>query len=58
MNRLDIAAEQPDLEERPLRRVREEFRDGVAVAVTSIAASVGLVFVATLLNASGRLTLR
>ena len=49
MNRLDIAAEHPDLEQPPLRRVREEVRDGFAVAMTSIAASVALVVVATLL---------
>jgi hypothetical protein len=33
----------------PVRRVREEVRDGLAVAMTSVAASVGLVLVATLL---------
>ena len=49
MNRLDIAADQAELEQRPLRRVREEVRDGVAVAVPSIAASVALVLVATVL---------
>jgi hypothetical protein len=48
MNRLDVAADQPDLEQAPLRRVREEVRDGVAVAITSIAASVALVVIATI----------
>jgi hypothetical protein len=49
MNRLDIATDQTDLEPAPFRRVREEVRDSVAVAVTSIAASVALVLVATVL---------
>ena len=49
MNRLDVAADQPDLEQAPVRRVREEVRDGVAVAMTSVAASVALVLVATIL---------
>jgi hypothetical protein len=48
MNRLDVAADQPDLEQPPLRRVREEVRDGVVVAVTSIAASVALVLIAAI----------
>ena len=47
MNRLDIVPDQPDLDHAPVRRVREEFRDGVAVAVTSVTASVALVLVAT-----------
>ena len=48
MNRLNVAADQPDLEPTPVRRVREEVRDGVAVAITSIAASVALVVIATI----------
>jgi len=49
MNRVDVTLREPDLEHVPLRRVREEVRDGVAVAAASIAASVALVLVATLL---------
>jgi hypothetical protein len=49
MNRLDVAAEQADMDQAPVRRVREEVRDGVAVAITSIAASVALVVIATIL---------
>lgn len=55
MNRWDVVAHQPkaahrpDLERAPVRRVRDEVRDGVAVAVTSVAASVMLVVVATVL---------
>jgi len=47
MFRLDVADDQLDLEHRPVRRVRDEVRDGVAVAVTSVTASVVLVLVAT-----------
>lgn len=36
-------------DEAPIRRVREEVRDSVAVAATSVAASVGLVLIATVL---------
>jgi hypothetical protein len=49
MNRLDVATEKPDLDRAPVRRVREEVRDGIAVAATSVAASVLLVLVATVL---------
>lgn len=48
MNRLHIAT-RADVEQRPVRRVREEVRDGVVVAMTSVAASIGLVLVATLI---------
>jgi len=48
MNRVDVRLQEPE-HEVPVRRVREEVRDGVAVAAASIAASVGLVLVATLL---------
>jgi hypothetical protein len=53
MNRLDIVPDQPelhdtDVDQAPVRRVREEVRDGVAVAVTSVAASVALVLFATI----------
>jgi hypothetical protein len=54
MNRLDLAAHQPDLDAAtPMRRVRDEVKDGVAVAVTSVAASVLLVLVATVLMRLG-----
>jgi hypothetical protein len=49
MNRLDVAPDRHDRDQRPARRVREEVRDGVAVAMTSVVASVALVLVATLL---------
>ena len=49
MHRLDIVPDQSDLDQPPVRRVREEVRDGFAVAMTSVAASVALVLVATLL---------
>ena len=48
MNRFDIASDRTRLEPRA-RRVREEVRDGIAVAAASVAASVALVLVATLL---------
>lgn len=49
MNRLDTADDQAMVEDYPMRRVRDEVKDGVKVAAASIAASVGLVLVATLL---------
>lgn len=53
MNRAEIAAsaaaESAGAEPRPLRRVREEVRDGLAVAGASVVASVALVLVATVL---------
>ncbi len=49
MMRFEIAAEHTEREPMPARRVRDEVKDGVAVAVASVAASVTLVLVATLL---------
>jgi hypothetical protein len=54
MYRLDLGAHQPELDaSSPVRRVRDEVKDGVAVAVTSVAASVVLVLVATVLMRLG-----
>ncbi len=47
MNRLDIATDHTEVDGAPLRRVRDEVRDGVAVAAASVAASTALVLVAT-----------
>ena len=49
MSRSDVAADQPELESQSLRRVRDEVKDGVAVAAASVAASVLFVLVATAL---------
>jgi hypothetical protein len=49
MNRLDVAADQPDLDDVRQRRLRDEVKDGVAVAAASVAASVVVVLVATVL---------
>lgn len=44
-----LTAHHTEVDRVPLRRVREEVRDGVAVAAASIAVSTALVLVATLL---------
>jgi hypothetical protein len=48
MSRFDVGTDTMVKRDRP-RRVRDEVKDGVAVAVASMAASVALVLVATLL---------
>jgi hypothetical protein len=49
MNRIDVAADRTGIVRPSVRRVRDEVRDGVAVAAASVFASVALVLVATLL---------
>lgn len=49
MFHLDATADHTEVGQAPLRRVRDEVRDGVAVAAASVAASTALVLVATLL---------
>lgn len=49
MNHLDAAHHEILVQDRPLRRVREDVLDGVKVAAASVAASILLVLVAALL---------
>lgn len=49
MNRFDVATDQTRTKRAPVRRVRDEVKDGIAVAATSVVASVVVVVLATVL---------
>ncbi|MDX6308250.1 MAG: hypothetical protein QOI06_1296 [Nocardioidaceae bacterium] len=49
MNRFDVATDRTRTRRAPVRRVRDEVKDGIAVAAASVAASIAVVVLATLL---------